>query len=149
MKKSFHYIFPSYRHTAHCYSLSFFTAKIKDGTRRILADFQWWRSLFAFTGIWIGVGILAGKYSWQKVWKASKLASQIVKCEIYAIAVVYGLMYIFNQFQYSRIIVLGTILDSVVLELFVFGGIFYALRFRRENRDFARATLMTYSKTLE
>ena len=39
-----------------------FAAKIKQGTRRILADFQWWRSLFAFTGIWIGVGILGGKY---------------------------------------------------------------------------------------
>ena len=78
-----------------------FAAKIKEGTRRILADFQWWRSLFAFTGIWIGVGILGGKYSLQKVGKASKLASQIVKCDIYAIAVVFGLMYIFNQFQYS------------------------------------------------
>ena len=126
-----------------------FAAKIKEGTRRILADFQWWRSLFAFTGIWIGVGILGRMYSLQKVGKASMLASQIVKCDLYAIAVVFGLMYIFNQFQYSRMIVLGTILGSVVLELFVFGGIYYAFRFRRENRDFARATLMTNSKVLE
>ena len=124
-------------------------AKVKEGTRRILSDFQWWRSLFAFTGIWIGVGILGGKYSLQKVGKASRLASQIVKCDIYAIAVVFGLMYIFNQFQYSRMILLGTILGSVVLELFVFGGIYYTFRFRRENRDFARATLMTYSEVLE
>jgi len=27
-----------------------FAAKVKEGTRRILADFQWWRSLFAFRG---------------------------------------------------------------------------------------------------
>ena len=60
-----------------------FAAKVKEGTRRILADFQWWRSLFAFTGIWIGVSILGGKYSLQKVGKASKLASQIVKCDLY------------------------------------------------------------------
>jgi len=126
-----------------------FAAKVKDGTRRILADFQWWRSLFAFTGIWIGVGILGGKYSLQKVGKASKLASQIVKCDLYAITVVFALMYIFNQFHYSRMIVLGTILGSVVLELFVFGGIYYAFRFRRENRDFARAPLMTHSEALE
>jgi len=59
-----------------------FAAKIKQGTRRILADFQWWRSLFAFTGIWIVVGILGGKYSLQKVDKASKLAGQIIKCDI-------------------------------------------------------------------
>ena len=124
-------------------------AKVKEGTRRILADFQWWRSLFAFTGIWIGVGILGGKYSLQKVGKASRLASQIVKCDIYAIAVVFGLMYIFNQFQYSRMIVLGTILGSIVLELFVFGGIYYAFRFRRENRDFAKAPLVTHSEALE
>ena len=124
-------------------------AKVKEGTRRILADFQWWRSLFAFTGIWIVVGILGGKYSLQNVGKASKLASQIIKCDIYAIAVIFGLMYIFDQFHYSRMIVLGTILGSVVLELFVFGGIYYAFRFRRENRDFARAPLVTHSEALE
>ncbi|MFA6725338.1 MAG: hypothetical protein WCS13_01350, partial [Candidatus Cloacimonadaceae bacterium] len=126
-----------------------FAAKVKEGTRRILSDFQWWRSLFAFTGIWIVVGILGGKYSLQKVGKASKLASQIIKCDIYAIAVIFGLMYIFDQFHYSRMIVLGTILGSVVLELFVFGGIYYAFRFRRENRDFAKAPLVTHSEALE
>ena len=126
-----------------------FAAKVKDGTRRILADFQWWRSLFAFTGIWIGVGILGGKYSLQKVGKASMLASQIVKCDLYAIAVVFGLMYIFNQFQYSRMVVLGTIGGSVFLGLFVFCEIYYVFRFRRENRDFVRATIVTYSEALE
>ena len=81
-----------------------FAAKVKDGKRRILADFYWWRSLFAFKGIWIGVGILGGKNPLQKVGKVSNLAGQIIKCDIYAIAVVFGLMYIFNQFQYLRMI---------------------------------------------
>ena len=84
-----------------------FAAKVKDGTRRILSDFQWWRSLFAFTGIWIVVGILDGKYSLQGVDKASKLAGQIIKCDLYTIAVVFGLMYIFYQFHYLRMIVWG------------------------------------------
>jgi len=46
-------------------------------------------------------------------------------------------------------IVLGTILGNVVLELFVFGGIYYAFQFRRENRDFARVPLVTHSEALE
>jgi hypothetical protein len=84
-----------------------FAAKVKEGRRRILTDFQWWRSLFAFTGIWIVIGILDGKYSLQGVDKASKLAGQIIKCDLYTIAVVFGLMYIFYQFHYLRMIVWG------------------------------------------
>ncbi len=64
-----------------------FAAKVKDGTRRILVDFQWWRSLFAFTGIWIGVGILGGKYSLTKLGKVSKLATHIIKYNLYVIVV--------------------------------------------------------------
>ncbi|MDD3818222.1 MAG: hypothetical protein PHG41_00045 [Actinomycetota bacterium] len=77
------------------------------------------------------------------------MASQIIKCDIYAIVVIFGLMYIFNQLHYSRMIVLGTILGSVVLELFIFVGLFYAFKFRRENRYFAKALLVTHSEALE
>ena len=42
-------------------------AKFRDGTRRILADFIWWRSLFAFLAIWILASIMGGKYQLDKV----------------------------------------------------------------------------------
>lgn len=126
-----------------------FVAKIRDGTRRILADFIWWRSLVAFTLIWIISGLWGSKYTVRMVPNGRELVKKIIKCDIFAVAVVFGLMYIFSQFHYSRMIVLGTILGSVALELFIFIGIFYAFRFHIENRDFASAKLVTRSRELE
>jgi len=126
-----------------------FVAKIRDGTRRILADFVWWRSLGAFVLIWIIGGILGGKYLLQKVSNGAKMVKQIVQCDLFSAAIVFGTMYIFDQFHYSRMIVLGTMLGSVGLELFFFVGLFYAFRFNKENRDFAATPLVTRSQALE
>ncbi len=126
-----------------------FVAKIRDGTRRILSDFVWWRSLFSFTAIWIVSSILGGKYMLQKVSSGFKMAKQIMRCDLFAAAVVFGVMYVFGQFHYSRTIVLGTMLGSFLLEVFIFVGIFYALRFRKENRDYTALSLVTKSEALE
>ncbi len=126
-----------------------FVAKLRDGTRLILANFVWWRSLIAFTVIWIGSGLWSSKYTIRREINGLELVKRIVKADIFAVAVVFGLMYIFHQFNYSRMIVLGTILGSVVLEMFIFVGIYYAFRFHIENRDFATAKLVTRSKALE
>ena len=106
-----------------------FVAKIRDGTRSILADFVWWRSLIAFTLIWIISGLWGSKYTVRTVPNGSALVKRIIQCDALAVAAVLGLMYIFHQFHYSRMIVLGTILGSVALEIFIFFGIFYAFRF--------------------
>ncbi len=126
-----------------------FVAKIRDGTRRILADFVWWRSLAAFAAIWILSSLLGGKYLIQHVSSGAKMLRQIVQCDALAVAIVFGVMYIFDQFHYSRMIVLGTMLGSFVLEVFLLVGLYYALRFRRENRDFASIPLVTQSAALE
>lgn len=126
-----------------------FVAKIKAGTRRILTNFVWWRSLAAFTAVWIISGLLNGKYLLKKVSSGMKMAAQIVRSDLFAAAVIFGLIYVFRMFHYSRAIVLGTMLGSAGLELFIFVGLFYALRFNRENRDFASATLITKSDVLE
>ncbi len=126
-----------------------FAAKIKDGTRRILADFEYWRSLTAFGLIWIASGILGGKYAIQKVGTGSKIAGKIFQCDILAVAIVLVLMYVFHQFHYSRLIVLGTILGSFFLEIFIFIGLSYAFRFHKENKYFATSRLITDSRQLE
>ncbi|MFO8144572.1 MAG: sugar transferase [Candidatus Syntrophosphaera sp.] len=126
-----------------------FAAKIKDGTRRILADFEYWRSLIAFTLIWIGSGIWGLKYTVETVVNGAGMVKRILRCDIFAIAVIFGLMYILHQFHYSRMIVLGTILGTVFLELFVFVGIYYAFRFQRDNREYSSSKLLTHSRTLE
>jgi len=126
-----------------------FVAKIRTGTRRILADFEYWRSLIAFTLIWISSGIWGLKYTLKNVASGPEMVKRILKCDVFAVAVIFGLMYILHQFHYSRMIVLGTILGTVGLELFMFVGLYYALRFQRENREYASSKLVTHSRALE
>ena len=124
-----------------------FIAKIRTGTRVILANY--WRSLIPFTLVWIGSGIWGLKYTIRTVANCSEMVKRILKCDIVAVAIIFGLMYIFRKFYYSRGIVFGTILGSVALELFLFVGIYYAFRFHKENRTFAATRLVTQSKALE
>ncbi len=58
-------------------------------------------------------------------------------------------MYVFGKFHYSRYIVLGTILGIVVLEVFIFVGLYYAFRFHKENKTFASTGLYTRSSEME
>lgn len=122
-------------------------AKIKTGTRAIIANY--WRSLLPFTLIWIGSGIWGTKYSLHTAPTGGDMFKRVLKCDIVASAFLFGLMYFFRQFHYSRGIVLGTMLGTVLLELFIFVGLYYALRFHHENRDFASTRLVTKSKALE
>jgi lipopolysaccharide/colanic/teichoic acid biosynthesis glycosyltransferase len=124
-----------------------FVAKIRTGTRVIIANY--WRSLIPFTMIWIGAGVWGLKFTFKTLGTGADLAKRILKCDIVAITSLFGLMFIFQKFHYSRGIVFGTILGSVALELFLFIGIYYAFRFHRENKAFATAKLTTQSKTLE
>ncbi len=126
-----------------------FVAKMRSGTRRMLADFVWWRAFFAFSLIWVLGGILGGKYQLDKVTRGKHMLRQIVNSDAFAAAMVFGLMYIFGGFRFSRKIVLGTMLGTVGLELFIFMGIYYALSFRRENQNYASAPLTTKSPALE
>jgi lipopolysaccharide/colanic/teichoic acid biosynthesis glycosyltransferase len=126
-----------------------FVAKIRDGTRLILTNFIWWRSLIAFTAIWIICSFVGGKYQLKNVYGGAAFVRQIIGTDAFAVAIVFGMMFIFHQFHYSRMIVLGTMLGSLSLELFIFVGIFYALKFHRESRDFASTGLVTKSEALE
>ena len=124
-----------------------FVAKIRTGTRVIIANY--WRSLIPFTLIWIGSGIWGLKYTLRTVANGGEMVKRVLKCDVVAATFVFGLMYIFRQFHYSRGIVLGTMLGTVAIELFVFVGVFYALRFHKENQAFASTRLVTRSKALE
>lgn len=126
-----------------------FVAKLRHGTRRILADFVYWRSLIAFTTIWIGTGIWGLKYTVRSMFNGAGVVRRIIKCDVFAVAIIFGLMYLLHQFHYSRSIVLGTILGSVALEIFFFVGTFYALRFNHENSEAASTKLVTRSRALE
>lgn len=124
-------------------------AKLRTGTRRMLADFVWWRAFFAFVGIWIVGGLFGGKYHLEKVSRGKNMLRQIIQSDLAAVAMIFGLIYVFGQFRFSRKIVLGTMLGTFGLELFIFMGIYYALSFRRENRNYASTPIITKSRALE
>lgn len=125
-------------------------AKVRTGTRRILApDSIYWRSLLPFIMIWIGAGIWGLKYTIKSVSSGAVLIKRILRCDILAVAVLFGLIYLFGKFYYSRTIVFGTITLSIGLEIFLFVGIYYAFRFNQENKAHATAKLVTESPALE
>jgi len=124
-----------------------FVAKLRSGTRIIIASY--WRSLIPFTLIWIGSGIWGLKYSLKSVANGAELIKRLFKCDAVAIMLLFVAMYIFGKFHYSRYIVLGTILSVIVIELFIFIGIYYTFRFHKENRAFASTGLITKSSVLE
>ncbi|HCM16426.1 MAG TPA: hypothetical protein DHW79_10920, partial [Candidatus Cloacimonas sp.] len=122
-------------------------AKLRSGTRVIISNY--WRSLIPFTLVWIGSGMWGLKYSLGSIDSGAELLKRIFKCNAVAILGIMILMYIFGKFHYSRYIVLGTILSVVLIELFVFVGLYYAFRFHKENKTFASTGLITRSKEME
>lgn len=118
-------------------------------TRSRLAVINYWRPMIPFAVIWIGSGIWGLKYSLKTVNSGAEMARRVLKCDVVAAAIIFGLMFVFNLFHYSRAIVLGTMLGSVVIELFLYVGMYYALRFRTENETFASTKLVTHSTELE
>jgi len=124
-----------------------FAAKIRPGSMRIVL--KYYRSLIPFLLIWIGSGVWGLKYSLKSAGSGMDYFRRILKCNLVAIVTVLALMYLMGKFYYSRYIVFSTILGTFTLELFVFLGIYYALRFHKENDTFAATKLVTRSKALE
>ncbi|MFA7214410.1 MAG: sugar transferase [Candidatus Cloacimonadaceae bacterium] len=124
-----------------------FVAKMRNGTRVIIS--QYWRSLIPFTIIWIGSGVWGLKYSLDTIANGAELLKRLFKCNAVAILVIFFVMYILRKFHYSRYIVIGTIFGVVALEIIIFVGVYYTLRFKKENRNFASTKMVTRSRVLE
>ncbi len=122
-------------------------AKLRSGTRVLIANY--WRSLIPFILIWIGSGVWGLKFSLQSIANGAELIRRVLKCNAVAVLILFIVMYIFGKFHYSRYIVLGTILVAVMIELFIFIGMFYGLKFHKENRSFAATRLITRSEAME
>jgi len=123
-----------------------FVTKIRSGTMRILALYG--RSLIPFTLIWIITSVIGGKYSFKNLRSGFEYVRRLFLCNISAVAIILGLIF-FGKFHYSRYLVFSTILGVSVIELCLFTGIYYALRFNRENASYASTRLFTRSDALE
>lgn len=67
----------------------------------------------------------------------AELIRRFIKCDAIAVLLLFISMYIFGKFHYSRYIVLGSIILTVLFELLIFIGMYCALRFHKENKSFA------------
>lgn len=122
-------------------------AWFRNGTRRVLVDYA--KPVIGFSLAWVGAGLVGGKFLIKTKPRLKSLWSSIIKCDAIAVAVVFGAIFFFHRFEYSRYIVFGTIGLTIALELIVFTLLFYSFRFHKDNPSFAKTTFITKSKKLE
>lgn len=72
---------------------------------------------FFFLGVWLAVGIVIAKYNLHKSRSTRDVIVPIIITNLTILAVVTTLIYHYNAFYYSRLIVFGTIGLSTILEL--------------------------------
>jgi lipopolysaccharide/colanic/teichoic acid biosynthesis glycosyltransferase len=87
--------------------------------------------ILPFTGfaiLWFLASLVGNKYSIRQYTKISKLVSSILRVNFGVLAILLIAMYIFNSFKYSRLIVLGTIASTTILELIFFSFLFLHLK---------------------
>ncbi len=124
-----------------------FIAWLRTGTRVYVINYA--RSLVAFGLIWLAVGFYGQKFRIKMTHSGRSFSINLLKTDLIAVAVIFSFIFLFQLFHYSRYIVFGTILLTTALEFVFFVGLYYALRFHKENASFASATLVTKSKELE
>lgn len=124
-----------------------FVAWFRSGTLKIVEKYS--NSLFVFGAIWLGVGLWGQKFSIKLKYSGRTFAMNMLKNDLIAVAVVFGLMVFLQKFYYSRFLVFSTIALTAFLEFLFFVGLYYALQFHKENASYATATLVTKSPKLE
>ncbi len=124
-----------------------FIAWFRAGTKRIIVNYS--TPLLVFGSIWLVVGLWCQKFTVKEKYSGRTFALHMLKIDLYSLAVVFAVMILFQQVHYSRYLLFGTIALISVLELVIFLGVFYGLKFHKENESFASTSLVTHSAKLE
>jgi lipopolysaccharide/colanic/teichoic acid biosynthesis glycosyltransferase len=115
---------------------------IKPASKRVYLP-EYWEPFLFFLFIWISVSAVIDKYRLHKKKDYKDVLFPIIVGDLIILATIAVLIYAFQQFQYSRMIVFGTIAVSFALE-FVLGYLFFSgIKLRRDADhfdDFSRAT---------
>jgi len=106
-------------------------------------------TLMVFGIIWLLTGLWGQKFSIKLKYSGRTFAMNILKCDLIAIAISFGLIVLLQKFYFSRYIVFTTITTTIVLEFLFFVGLYYALQFHKENANYATPILVTKSRKLE
>ena len=79
---------------------------------------QYIKPFLGFAFLWLVISFIGNKYDLTGKKKLAELLSPVFRIDFTILGITIILMYIFHRFSYSRMIVLGTILFSTVLEIF-------------------------------
>ncbi len=124
---------------------------LKPASKRVYLP-EYWEPFLYFLFIWISVSVVIDKYRLHKKKDYRDVLFPIIVGDLIILATVTVLIYAFQQFQYSRMIVFGTIAVSFALE-FVLGYLFFSgIKLRRDADhfdDFRKATKEALKKQLK
>ena len=81
---------------------------------------QYIKPFLGFAMVWLLASLIGNKYNIKHFSKISNLVSAVFRVNFTVLAILLVAMYIFGRLEYSRIIVLGTIAATTLLELFFF-----------------------------
>jgi len=110
---------------------------------------NYWRPMAIFLTIWIAVSLSGHKYKTFKERRYSSILSAILSAAFISTSIITIIMFGFKQMDYSRLIVLGTLIFTTLIEIFVSWAYYYSRKFILQDPDFAATGLMTRSKILE
>jgi len=120
-------------------SLSFlFFIWLKPASKAVYLP-RYYKPFLGFVFLWIVVSLICNKYELNAKKKILDLITPVIRINLIILAIVCILIFVFNAFYYSRLIVFGTILLSTVLEIF-FVGIYYSHR-KLKDADLPTASL--------
>jgi len=111
-------------------SISFlYMIYLKPASLRIYLP-QYINPFLGFVVIWILLSLLAGKFKINKYKNLTNLSLSIIRTDFIILTIIIIFIYFFKRFDYSRLIVLGTIFLSCSLEI-IFVSIYFL---RAKNR---------------
>ena len=106
---------------------------LKPGSKRVYLP-QYYEPFLFFLFIWIAVSVAIDKYRLNRKKSYNDVLFPIVVGDFIILATITVLIYAFQQFQYSRMIVFGTIGVSFALELLL-GYLFFTSKKLRQDAD--------------
>ena len=124
-----------------------FIAWYMKGTKNILKDYS--KPFIGYLLTWQLAGLWGSKFSIRKKKSIQDIWKSIIINDVFAIAIIVCAILFFKRFTYSRSLVFGTMVLSVISELIIFTLLYFSFRFYLDNPSFARTPLVTKSKALE
>lgn len=108
-----------------------FLAYIKPATLTFYLPY-YYQPFLLFLTLWTGVSLIFGKYSYHNKARMTDYVNPVMISNLFILGTIAIMIYGFQRFSYSRLIVFGTIGIASIVEFFVVTQYYY---YRKLNRD--------------